>query len=162
MLAHLVTLLALSATAATQQPAPQRVIVTYDDAFLSINDTQIATLPAPAPPGGIRLVYDLPRLSIKVFELTDPGLTIDQACGDLEDSDPTIGSCEGDVTVSIDQGTATPNDQLYPQQYVYQAADAVGAWQQGHFGDASIRVCVVDTDEPSRSPAEGPGTLQAV
>ena len=154
MLAHLLALLTLPAAALAQQ----RVIVTYADALLSINDTQtIATLPAPAPPAGIRLVYDLPRLSIKVFELTDPGLDINQACGDLEDSDPSIGSCEGDATVSIDQGTAAPDDKLYPQQYVYQAANAVGAWQQGHFGDASIRVCITDTgvqtDHPDLAPS---------
>ena len=146
MFAQLLAVLTLPAAILAQQ----RVIVTYADAFLSINDTQtIATLPAPASPAGIRLVYDLPRLSIKVFELTDPALNINQACGDLEDSDPTIGSCEGDTTVSIDQGTAAPDDKLYAQQYVYQAANAVGAWQQGYFGDASIRVCITDTAESS-------------
>ena len=98
MSACLITLLALPAAILAQQ----RVIVTYADAFLSINDTQIiVTLPAPAPPAGV-----------KVFELTDPALNINQASGDLEDSVPTIGSCERDTTVSIDQGTVAPDDKL--------------------------------------------------
>ena len=61
------------------------MVVTYADAFLSINNTQtIRALPGPAPPAGIRLVYDMPCLSFKVFKLTDPGLSINQACVDLD------------------------------------------------------------------------------
>ena len=125
--------------------AQQRILVTYVDAAVSINATTIATLPAPPLPADIRLVYDLARLGIKVFELTDPSMTIEEACTELEAEDETIGSCEGDATVSIDQGVAAPDDPLYSQQYYLSATEAPAAWQAGHFGDASVRVCTIDT-----------------
>ena len=90
-------------------------------------------------------MYDLARLGIKVFELTDPSMTIEEACTELEAEDETIGSCEGDSTVSIDQGVAAPNDPLYSQQYYLSATNTPAAWQAGHFGDASVRVCATDT-----------------
>ena len=141
MRAVLLLLTAWLAAAAAQQ----RILVTYSDADVSINDTQIATLPAPAPPPGLQLVYDLALIGIQVYEITDPGVSIDQACGDLEDSDEHVSSCEGDATVSIDAGTAKPSDALFSQQYVFQATNALAAWQQGYFGDSSIKACSVDT-----------------
>ena len=133
--------------------AQLRVLVTYADASISLNGTTLATLPSPAPPADIRLVYDLTRLGIKVFELLDPDMTVDEACTELEDIDETIGSCEGDSTVSIDQGgAATPNDALYAQQYYLPATDVPAAWQQGHIGDPTIRACVIDTGVDTTHP----------
>jgi hypothetical protein len=126
--------------------ADVRLLVSYADALLSLNETSITSLPPPPPPPGVELTRSLARLGIDIYTVNSTTASAaQQLCYVLEEQNPLISSCEVDIAVKLDQLSAQPNDKLYANQYAFAVDNTVAAWQAGQFGSSNIKVCVIDT-----------------
>lgn len=56
-----------------------------------------------------------------------------------------VTSCEPDILVNVDAGSASPNDPSYSQQWNMPNIQMPTAWKTGQFGSQSVRTCVIDT-----------------
>ena len=56
-----------------------------------------------------------------------------------------VTSCEPDVQVQIDGGAASPDDPNYVSglQWDMPLIDVTAVWQQGQYGSAAVKVCMV-------------------
>lgn len=99
---------------------------------------------APSDIPGVRLVMDLPYLGEAIYQ----GLSDSQDADDICDAvmmHRNIETCEPDSTGGIDQGTANPNDPVYPEQTYLNTTNVVSVWQQNIFGNKNVRIGIIDS-----------------
>lgn len=119
-----------------------RVLVQYADAPLTLNDTTIGTAQAPALPDSIIDTISLPALGLDIYTVNEDPIAV---CEELLDTVPGISSCEPDSAVSLEAGSADPDDTYYAQQSQFQLGNFAAAWAAGYYGTSTIRACVVDS-----------------
>ena len=125
-----------------QTNGTSRVWVQYGDVSLVLNETTIGSQPTVTLPDSVVDTIPLPALGLDIYIVEgDPN----EACAELLDTIPGISSCEADVTISLDAGSASPDDPLYAQQSQFQLSNYPAAWAAGYFGASGIKACVVDT-----------------
>jgi len=56
-----------------------------------------------------------------------------------------VTSCEPDFLISIDVGSATPDDPFYYKQWNMPDIQMATAWKTGQFGSRGVHTCVIDT-----------------
>ena len=125
-------LLGLLCTAASADT----VIVRFAQAPVSLNASFV---PAPALPNAT-LQYQLSSVDMAVYTL-DAGVAATAYCAGLAN----VSFCSVDGSVVTSSTSPAPDDPLYPQQYGLTQADVPAAWRAGALGNASVRVCMIDT-----------------
>ena len=119
----------------------QTLLVTRGNTAISVNDSSIDE-PIDLP-YGFSPPEDLLRIGVQIYTV-DSNETMEELCEALKDYDPSVLTCEGDVSFSIDQANAT-DDPYIQQQSNLDTMNIEAAWAKGYVGNPAVRVCVIDS-----------------